>query len=190
MKKTLISAIAVALASASSPAFSDDSSSEMKNSLYLGAGITDTVLDDDNIAIKFGYNRNLSSVLSGLSVDVELSKSIADASSNDQTDVELLPNPDPAADLPYEISYTAVGAFARYDVTLEPLAPGVGVYTRVGSSYSYVELAGESDNSFDVSYGGGLTYRISPGFSVFADYTQIEGDADLKEVSIGIKASY
>lgn len=194
MKKTLFTAsLALAMTAFAAPALAD-TESEAKNSLYAAATLTDTFLDDDNVAIKIGYNRSFADVLAGFSVDAELTWSIIDKGSRDNTDVQLFPAPPPSADNtptePEEISYFSAASFARYDLSLDRWVSDVGVYGRVGGAYSAVEFAGDDSSSFDPAYGGGLTYSFTPKTAVFADYTVIGGDVEFGEISVGIKASF
>lgn len=188
MKKYLITGMTAALAMTStmSPA---DTHSEGANSVYLGIAMTDTMLEDDNTAVKLGYNRKLG-ILPGLSVDFELSKSIFDESSKDDTDVQIAPETNESPTPRNEISYVSFGTLARYDYSLDSLVSGTGLYGRVGGAYKDIEYAGSSDRTFDLTYGGGVTYALTPGLSAFVDYTHLDGDIELKEASIGIKASF
>ena len=189
MKKSLVTGAAAALAIVASPVLAGGEV-EPKNSVYAGVAVADTMLSDNNYAVKLGYNRKLDSLFPGFSVDVELTKSVFDESTKDDTDVQLLPATNDTATPNDEISYLSFGSFARYDYSLDQLIPGAGVYSRVGAAYKDVDYAGTSDDSFELTYGGGLSYEVTKGLAVFADYTYLDGDIDFKEATLGIKATF
>jgi opacity protein-like surface antigen len=177
MKKVLI-ASAIAATMASSLAFAQETA-PAEGAFYVGVVTADTVLDDNAVALKGGYNYGLESLMAGLSLDSELTMSIVDAEQEFAFDTA-------------EVSYWSAGSFARYTYGLDAIAPGLEVYGRAGLVYVDVELDSAStgtisDDSFEFGYGAGLSYQVASQVSVYADYTSI---TDLDEASVGVAYSF
>ncbi|MCK9530250.1 MAG: porin family protein [Gammaproteobacteria bacterium] len=174
MKKPLVVVASGAfLGLAAAPAIAQETPSESQFVDYVTAQLVWADVDayDEALALAIAAGKT---VAPNFSVEGELTTTITEAEAE-------------AAGSNAETTYWSVGAYGVYAL---PVGEDFALRGRLGGVYLNVDqdVGGLDGDEFNVSFGVGGLYDLSPNLNLIAEYTRL--DADINHLSAGVQFKF